>query len=354
MFITCEGVLHMSERNYYMVRAMLSSEEDFKTFFDNSVVAVGWSRIDFTKYHDVIQLREVVRDEYYSKDVAQQVVSKKLNEVERFKSIKKGDYIIVPYNSYIAIAEAGNTEIYSETVKYMDLSNQIEVYYRYENGELLTIPRNDLSEGLQRRLRVRGNTVSNLFEFKEEIERIFSCKSYSYSSEMQKLEQDELKKLKKGLLESIQNGKTNLQTGGIGLENLICELMECEGYSAQVLAKTKFSGKADADIRAIKEDAFMSKKIFVQVKHHSGYSGDEGIRQIIDVLEQDEYKDYDGYFITSALVEDNVRDYAAKHNIEVMDGEALVELIVNNLNNLSETTKRTLGICGVPRMLTLV
>lgn len=348
-----EEVLFLSERNYYMVRAMLSNEEDFRTFFDNSVVAVGWSKIDFTKFQDVKQLRDAVCEEYYSNDTVQQVVSKKLNEVERFKSIKRGDYIIIPYNSYIAIAEAGDTEIYSETAKNLDLSNQIEVSYRYDNGELLTIPRNDLSEGLQRRLRVRGNTVSNLFEFKEEIERIFRRKSYSYSSEIQKLENVELEKLRKGLLESIQNGKTNLQTGGIGLENLICELMECEGYSAQVLAKTKFTGKADADIRAIKEDAFMSKKIFVQVKHHSGYSGVEGIKQIIDVLEQDEYKEYDGYFITSALVEDNVRDYATKHNIEVMDGEELVKLIINNLNKLSETTKRKLGICGVPRMLTL-
>lgn len=31
----------MSDRNYYMIRAMLSREDDFKIFFDNNVVAVG-------------------------------------------------------------------------------------------------------------------------------------------------------------------------------------------------------------------------------------------------------------------------------------------------------------------------
>ena len=31
----------MPDRNYYMIRAMLSREDDFKIFFDNNVVAVG-------------------------------------------------------------------------------------------------------------------------------------------------------------------------------------------------------------------------------------------------------------------------------------------------------------------------
>lgn len=130
--------------------------------------------------------------------------------------------------------------------------------------------------------------------------------------------------------------------------------MKCEGYEAEVLAKNKFTGKADADIRAIKEDSFMSKKIFVQVKHHSGYSGSQGIQQVIDVLSQKEYEGYEGYFITSAMVSDDVRAFAEENGIEVMDGNALVELIVNNLDKLSETTKRLLGICIVPRMLSTV
>ena len=59
----------------------------------------------------------------------------------------------------------------------------------------------------------------------------------------------------------------------------------------------------------------------------------------------------EGYFITSAMVTDDVRLFAEENGIEVMDGNALVELIVNNLDKLSETTKRLLGICTVPHML---
>lgn len=125
------------------------------------------------------------------------------------------------------MAEAREKENYSDSAYDQDLANQRRVTYRYDNGKLLLIPRSDLSEGLQRRLRVRGNVVANLFEFKEEINRIFGRQSYSYSQEMQIADQQEMARLKRRLLANIQGGKTNLQTGGIGLENLVCELMRC-------------------------------------------------------------------------------------------------------------------------------
>lgn len=342
----------MANRNYYMVRAMFSRDDDFEIFFRSNVVAVGWSEVDFTGFSDVAKLQEEVYRVYYEgRDISKRLISKYLNAVERFKNIKKGDYILVPFNSSIVLAEAEEKEIYSDEGYKNDLANQRRAVYRYENGKLLTIPRDELTEGLQRRLRVPGSSVANLFEFKDEIETIFSRGSYSYSQEMQDTEQKEMKKLKTGLLRNIQEGKTNLKTGGIGLENLVRELMECEGYEAKILAKNKFAGKADADIHAIKEDSFMSKKLFVQIKHHSGYSDKQGIQQLIDVLAQEGYEEYEGYFITSALVPDDVRAFAETNNIEVMDGNALVELIVNNLNRLPETTKRLLGICTIPHVL---
>ena len=90
-------------------------------------------------------------------------LSKKLNEVKRFKLIKDGDYILVPYYNYVVIAEATSEEKYSDEDKSQDLSNQKIVRYRLvDDNERLMIPRNELSEGLQRRIRVRGSTVSNL------------------------------------------------------------------------------------------------------------------------------------------------------------------------------------------------
>lgn len=343
----------MTERNYYMVRAMYSREEDFRVFFENNVVAVGWCEVDFTESPDSSALRKAVYETYYSNSkTAPQVTGKHLNECERFKNIREGDYILVPYWSGIVLAEAKTGEIYDPDAA-GDLCNQRRVAYHYHDGERLIIPRNELSEGLQRRLRVHGNTVSNLFEFKDEIEKLFRADSYSYSKEMQELERVQLEELKAGLLANIQQGKTNLQTGGIGLERLVCELLRCRGYEASVLPKTQFSGSADADIRAVREDEFHSAKLFVQVKHHSGVSGVEGVQQIAGVLAQPEYADYSGFFVTSAAVSEDARRLAEQRGIEVMDGEALVELIVNSMGRLSESTRRRLGISMIPRLAAL-
>lgn len=338
-------------RNYYMVRAQGSKEEDFKEFFDKNIIAVGWSNVDFSKENDINKLRDLVNEKYYNNRISP-YISKKLNEIERFKGIKKGDYIIIPFYSSIVIAEAEDLEKYESNAIHLDLANQRAVSYKYLDSEPMRIARSDLSEGLQRRLRVRGNTVTNLNEFKDEIDKIFQTNGYSFIQNIMLFEEEKCKELKKQLLHKIQNGETNLQTGGIGLENLVSEIMQCEGYRSKVLPKNKFSGSADADIEAIKEDSFMSKKIFVQVKHHSGNSGKEGIEQIVKVLKCDEYKDHDGYFITSADINDDVRKFASENGIEVMDGMDLVELIIANLNRLSNKTKYQLGICSIPLIKT--
>lgn len=99
----------MTERNYYMVRAMYSREEDFRVFFENNVVAVGWCEVDFTESPDSSALRKAVYETYYSNNkTAPQVTGKHLNECERFKNIREGDYILVPYWSGIVLAEAKN------------------------------------------------------------------------------------------------------------------------------------------------------------------------------------------------------------------------------------------------------
>ena len=117
------------ERNYYMVRAMASTEEDFKVFLNNSVVAIGWSDVDFTKCIDSDDVRKKVNNKYYlNKNKSPQKVSQNLNEVSRFKNIHSGDYIIIPYYSYVIIAIAENEEIYSDNDYCRDLSNQRNGY----------------------------------------------------------------------------------------------------------------------------------------------------------------------------------------------------------------------------------
>lgn len=338
-------------RNYYMVRAMASTENDFKVFFDNSVVAVGWRKIDFSQ-HKTEQTETLVKAVescyYFSSDVFAPLVGKKLNEVRRFHNINSGDYILIPFYNSIRLAIAESKIIYDDKAYDLDLANQRKVSYVHFNGTFKTIPRDVLSEALQRRLRVRGSTVSDLYEFKDEIEKLFSKDSYTWTSDFEEYETKLKDGFKEKLISKIKTGKTNLKTGGIGLEHLVQELLECEGYKSEVLAKKAFQF-GDADVYAVKSDKFQETKILIQVKHHSGYTNDWGLKQLDEIIKGEEHKDHKFILVTSAAISDDVRKLADNLDIVAMDGNELADWIIDNLLKLSAETKIKLGISAIPQ-----
>lgn len=341
------------DRNYYMVRAMASTENDFNVFFNNSVIAVGWSEIDFTK-HSIEQTENLVKEVekcYYSdgKTFAP-IVGKKLNEVRRFHNINTGDYLLIPYFNSIRLAISGDKLIYDNNSYDLDLANQRKVDYLQNKGTFKTVPRDELSEALQRRLRVRGSTVSDLYEFKDEIEKLFSKDSYTWTSDFDENETKLKDRFKETLINRIKAGKTNLKTGGIGLEYLVQELMECEGYKSEVKAKTAFQF-GDADVYADKSDKFQETKILIQVKHHSGYTNEWGLKQLYEIKKGEEHKGYKFVLVTSANISDEVRKLADELDIVAIDGNELADWIYDHLNKLSVETKKILGISSIPQFM---
>jgi restriction system protein len=343
------------DKNYYMIRAMNSTQEDFDIFFKNNVVAVGWSDIDFSdfkaqKVDDLVD--EVDKCYYASHDYFKPWVAKKLNEVRRFHEITDGDFIIIPFYNSIRFAVAKSERQYSDETYDRDLSNQRKVKYLYTGATLKTIPRDDLSEALQRRLRVRGSTVSNLFEFKQEIEKLFSIDAYSWTSDFEEKENTLKNQLQKVILHKIRNGKTNLKTGGIGMELLVQELFEIEGYKAEILGKATFKN-GDADVYAVKSDKFQETRILVQVKHHSGNDDDYGLQQLIQIQKSNEYEDHKYVFITSANISAELRRQAEEFDIVAIDGCEFSEWIIENISKLRPVTKTKLGISSIPQYIEL-
>lgn len=335
-----------------MVRAMHSSQADFDIFFKNSVVAVGWSEIDFSEFdkEGIEHLLGSVEEEYYnSEDILPQVIGRQLNQVRRFQNINKGDYIIIPFYNSIRLAIADDKILYDESAYDNDLANQRKVSYQYSGDTYKTIPRDVLSEAFQRRLRVRGSTVSDLYEFKDEIEKLFSQDNYSWTSDFEDKENELKALLKTRLLNKIRSGKTNLKTGGLGLEYLVKELFICEGYKTEVLAKTTFQF-GDADVYAVKSDKFQETKILIQVKHHQGYTDDWGLKQLSEIKSSEEYKDCKFVLITSAEISEGVRKIAEELDIAAMDGNEFVDWLIENLHNLSIETKIKLGLSAIPQI----
>jgi len=336
--------------NYLLVRAMGQSPEELNIFFKNKVVAIGWSKINFAKSSDVVN--DVVKKYYSGATIRPQVLGKWKNAIRRFKNIKEEDYIIVPCGNSICLARAKKKEIYSNEHIQWDLANQREVsFFTNKNKEIIRIPRNQLSEGLQRRLRMQGTIIADLSDFKDEIENIFSLKNFDqvYSEQREK----EIEKFKISLIKNIQSGKTNLSSGGYGLEKLIQELLSIDGYDARIQSKRKFSGFADADIIAIKEDSIVTTKLLVQIKHHSGKTGSWGAKQLLKILttSSDYFSEYKLVLITSATPSIELIDICEKNDISLISKIELAEWIFNSIDKLKFETKRCLNIIDVPILL---
>lgn len=333
----------------YMVRAMFSREGDFKCFFDNSVVAVGWSDFDFSKYQNEEGVRQIVFNSAMSclYNGNKRLSSKNANQAARFKGIKSGDYIIVPHGAEIALAEAGEEEIYSEKYGPQDLANQRRVKYvrNDDDGKIKFIPRNGLIEGLRRRLKVRGNYVADLSDFQEEIEELFKKQlpsGFVGSKESQLT--------KKRLLENIQQGKTALQAEGNGLEILVKDLLRIMGYTN--IESKNVQECVDANILANRQNdpfCFEDIDILVQVKQHCGEINSD-IQQFLATLALPEYRDCSGVLVTSSLVPNN-EELAATHDIIIIDGEDLVDIIMDNVDKLDEDLVKQLGLYKVWRLM---
>ena len=332
----------------YMVRAY---EDQFNEFFDNDVVAVGWSYVNFSVFNDTERLvDEVIRQYDYLNNLNPSTRGRTLNQIRRFKSIQKGDKILVPYYSNVCLAEALGEEIFKQEIQdSQDQSNQHKVnFHRDQNANITSIPRYNLSEGLQRRLKMPGGIVVDLGGFADEIEFLFQ--GYDFDASFDKKRNDEIVKFKRILLEKIKSGKTLLQTGGVGLEQLVQKLLEFDGYNARIQGKSNFPGFADADIIATKEDRFSPNKLLVQVKHHEGITDSWGAKQLLGIIEsnKDFFSEYTLVLVTSAEPAKELIDTCEKHEIVLYSGNDLADWIFESLPKMDFATKKKLYLSDIP------
>ncbi|MEF1296148.1 restriction endonuclease, partial [Vibrio parahaemolyticus] len=170
-----------------------------------------------------------------------------------------------------------------------------------------------------------------------------------FDSIFQQKKDKQVADFKETLLSRLRNGSTTLASGGYGLERLVKELMELEGYSAHIAAKNKTSDISDVDIEASRTDPVSSNRVFIQVKHHRGETSGWGIRQLA-AIEEDEH--VDKWLITTANVADETLELAKKENVSVMDGLKLVDWIYDRIDELSPSSKEQLGIGILPQVIT--
>lgn len=311
---------------------------------EKNLIGYGW-QVDFSQFSQVAELLDAIKTKHGT-------YGNSRKRIASFFNLKKGDIVVVPTGSSIALAEVEGERFFQAGSK--KSSNQISVQYcRNQNGGLIKIPRKLLTNALESRLKIR-TSIADLQKFDTELMSIFQNikKNNQYIPshiDEKKLETQE--SFKVDLLAAIKGKKTWLESGGIGVENLVVELLQLDGYTATVQPKNQSSDIADVDIIAIKATRFYQSELLIQVKHHSGHSGEHGIRQLIAY--DSDNQNANKWFITTAEISDSTKGLAENHNISTMDGEALVDWLVDSIDSLAEATMRKLGIIQAPVLVLL-
>lgn len=329
--------------NYYLVRTL-------HELIERDTVGIGWSDYNFEAIGNAEETIRMIDEDYG--------IGRYGNQIRRFFSIRDNDLIVATVPYAVAIGRASGGLIYNSNDHGKDWPNQRRVVFpRDSDGRVITVPRSSFSEAFQRRLRVQGMVVNDLAEFANEIEDAYASiakgTNHSWLNQLNHEVTNARENFKKKLLANIQCGRTNLQTGGTGLEYLVRELLELEGYTAKVLSKQHFGSFADADIQASRADRCALVNLLVQVKHHQGYTNEHGIRQLQEIrrAHQGEYDDHQRVLVTSASVSEELLKIAEEANITVIGGLELADWISEHIEKLSQNTKAILGIYEVPAVL---
>lgn len=326
----------MKTPNVYLVRSpYVLVKEDLAGY--------GWPQINFTEASSSKELLGL----FHEKNIE---LGRQKNQIKRFFNISKGDIIVAPMSRSIAIGFATGVRSYEKGVGYGE--NRISVeFLRNSDNSLIRIPRSELSEALSTRLKIRMTVVS-LEEFREEvlfkIDQVKNNGGVSFDSYVALLQEESLNKLHQQLLENIRNGKTNLQSGGYGLEKLVKELLELEGYTAKILSTRAFEGTADADLQAFRANRFSSDKLLIQVKHHYGTTGYKALDQLRSLDNND---DAQLCIITTGKVSPEMKREAEEHDVSVMDGDDFIDWLLSHTDGLSVVSMNKLGLSKVPTLL---
>ncbi|WP_180027658.1 restriction endonuclease [Acinetobacter sp. YH16032] len=326
-------------KKYLMVRSP-------ESLIKENRIGYGWKQVNFSLHQNI----KTVIQEIIEKNGS---IGRMTNQVKNYFELKSEDIVIVPLGKKIAIAKVIGTKKYDPLFKGGHGANQIDVEFFRKDGKVIYIPRSKLKENLESRLKLR-TTIGDLTRFSQEIDHIiqnlkdlgdFDIKS----SFQEKIDQYE-NEFKTELLNALWKGNTRLKAGGRGLEELIKELLEIQGYSSVlILDKKNGEGIADIDIEATSENNPFLKNILVQVKHHRGETDKHAINQLIAYEEEIGIRTYK-WVITTGYLSKESKEFAELNQVNIMEGEQLVDWIYANLSKLKSSTKEALGIVDVPKL----
>ena len=319
----------MGEKTVWGIHAGSEGEAD-ELFIKNRVIAIGWPKLgDLSKYKDREQYK-VRHEEVYDADSIG-ALRNTAGIVFRFvHEMQIGDYIIYPskVSRQVYIGEIIGEYKYSpdiekrypnqRTVKWLGNFPRTSFIQEalYEIGSALTLfqVRNFADEFI---VKLEGKPSAEPPE-EEEIATI----SEDVGIQTKDFVLKQLKKHYKGEV----------------LEVFIVHLLERMGYHARQTVKNNPS----VDIIAHKDEfGFESPVIKCQVKSEDSPIKLEPVEKLYSRVNQSEY----GLFIALSTYSDKVRNFGeSKHNLRLIDGYELVDLILDYYDELDTKFKNSIPL----------
>jgi len=123
-------------------------------------------------------------------------------------------------------------------------------------------------------------------------------------------------------------------------EFFIADLWEAQGWEAEVSQASKDMG---VDVIATKSDGMVDQKVVIQTKRYSAENkvGQPKIQQYHALKEQDSSADA-AVVVTTSTFTSNAREWADSHNVKLVDGNNLVDIIKNQYEYILEDYAPTL------------
>jgi len=332
----------MNDKKYYLMRSPAELVE-------KDLLGYGWG-VDFSKFNDFKKLLDAIKGKYGG-------CGRKKNQIRRFFELKKGDLIVVPMKGSIVIGIVDGGKFYDTSIK--NGFNQVSVDFHCEDGSLRKVSTRTgaITNKLLSRMRVRQSNIS-LADFSYEVDELLKLSCSSKVNTLPDMLEDKLcsmeDQFKKSLLKRLSSGSgLRIKGGGDGFEELVCELLELEGFSTKILSKKSNKGKGDIDIEATRDEFWGGQtQLAIQAKHHKGTSSIKSLQQVVTAIVNGEVSTSAvPMVISTGEFGDKTIEEAAKHDVVLMDGDKFIDWLYQNLSKLSPETRLKLGISNIPCLI---
>jgi restriction system protein len=315
------------EQQAFVLRIAPSRIDRVSEALSSNQIIIGWAKARGLLDENLTweEFRRIISDTFYTDEENLRRAGAASGHMWRFiREMKRGDYIVVPYDAEFYVAEVSGPATHDESKVGEDTAYRRNVTWLNDKQ---SIPRSLAKSALISRMKMQGTCAYAT----DLLPQIKECLNVSKSGAKPTFQSDLQSRLIRETLDEIRSGRMD----SFGFENLIHDVLRGLGADeARVVPRNQDKG---ADIVATFKVAGAFLQILaVQAKHWQPDPpvGKNVVEQLIRGIEAESANL--GMIVTSGTVSDEATSIAEQYfeekgiKIELVDGEQFAKLIVEH------------------------